>query len=771
MADEYGASVLQKPAADAVTYDGRPVTPKRMVEIWTTNAEAMKPWHDEVIRAEGIRRGTLARKIAESWRVKHPEAAEAAPVRIPQRRTLESDLKARLGQVEPHYVRNAIGDLETDVTNAQAYEDYLNEWATSEYGVPFSTFLDLGVEVGGYLRVRLPSMADMDGRPDFFERLTERAYAKLSDDEKAAYKKDDDKGKRKRKPYVKVDAGGKEVPASKYAKLLEETDEDKKLSPMKRADRSKVRATKAKEAHDKAVERYLLGRPASSAQVFGGLDVVPIFKRGIGREQAVLAAAMTRQLVTVEEAISANYGWKGMGGRLLVPKGDSDSNTVGRNGCYYLYQMFLTQTDDEGIERPLLLYTLGGKGTSVDGIDPERDDAVGMIDLYDEFGIEGPLWSWHTGLKTRDRNPAYRQRPYLSDLIDLILAIEGQEMAIRATTQIVSFSGHVEKIGDALKGPNTEAVLDAVTESIVENGKSGKRLKTSKQPAPGETVTTIGDIEPWHQTQIGRDAWQGLASDRQVLAEAIAVDQAATAPGASGRAIVVGETLAKVAKKDVRDEALEAFRRDGEDHATIVAAIEKTFGICWPVQKVEEPPAEDASERARYSVAAWNPDWIGDEGQFTRLKAEYPEEYNLAALDEEAALSERGFSHPGNVFKKKGITDPIKEWQNILEWRMRQSPEYQMAVTAGVANRRGDKTMIEIIKGLQAQQKISEAGVPGARNGVPTSAMRRAGAQAGDQRGGPTAVQASKGGQIAADMQTASLEQEGQAQMAMQGAA
>jgi hypothetical protein len=771
MADtEYAGSVLSRPTQEPIKWDGKAITPRRLVEIWTTAASDMKPWHDEVTRTEGLRRGTLVRKIAESWSNKHPEAAKAAVVRIPQRRTLESDLKARLSAVEPTFIRNAIGDRETDIKDAQAYEDYLNEWATSEYGIPYTTFLDLGVEVGGYLRVRVPAMADMEGRPDFFERISAKAHAALTAEERATYKKDGNK--RRSKPYVKIDENDNPVPAKLYRDQIDnESPDDKKLPPMRRAERKQARTAKAEADHDEAVQRYLLDRPASTAQVYGGLDVAPIFKRGIGREQAVLAAAITRQLVSVEEAIEAGYGWKGMGGRLLVPKGDSETNTVGRNGAYYLYQMFVCIRDEEhDCERPLILYTLGGKGTSVDGADPGDDNAVGVIDLYDEYGLTGPFWSWHTGLKTRDRNPAYRQRPYLSDLVDLVLGIEGQEAAIRGTAQVVSFTGHVEVLGNALRGPNATEVLEAT----VETGATGKQLKKFVAPQPGETTTSIGEIQPFQQTQIGRDAYQILASDRQALAEAIAVDQAASAPGSSGRAIVVGETLAKVAKKDIRDEALEAWRRDGEDQSRILTAIERLHKIKWPIQKVEPPPSDAGPDaREKYTVAEWDSEWVAD-GRFTRLKAEYPEEFNLAALDEEAALAERGFSHLGNVLKKKGITDPLQEWQDILEWRMRQNPVYEQKVMLGVAQRRGDRTMEEIIKQLQAQQKLSEAGVPGASNGVPTSATRRAGANANDQRGqtgGPTAAQSARGGEISAEHSTASLNQEGQAQMQVAGSA
>lgn len=763
MADE-DKSILPRPAEPAITWQKKTLTAKRLVEVWDTASDAMRAFHEEVRRARSFRRGTLVRTMAESWAKKHPEAAEAAKSRLHQRRTLEQDLKARMGAVEPVYVRNAIGDLESDLTAAEQCEDYLNEWATSEYGVPYSTFLTKGVEDGGYLRVRLPAAADMEGRPDFFERLSERAHAKLSDDEKGQYERDD---KHPRRPYVKLGEDGKPQPKPRYARIMAESDEDKKLSGIKRADRAKARTEKASAAHNEAVQRYLLQRAASTAQVYGGLDVAPIFKRGSGREQATLAAAVTRQLVSVEEALEQGYGWKGMNGRLLAPRGASETNKVGRDGQYYLYTMYLTSTDDDGIEHPLIVYTLGGYGTTYQagGVEPDSKDAVGFIDLYDEYGIEGPLWSWHWGLMTGDDEPAYRGRPYLSDLIDLMLAIEGEEMAIRGTTQVSSFTGHVEKLGNALSGRNSEAVLEAV----IEKGPGDTRaLRKGKIPAPGEIVTTIGDVEPFQQSQIGRDAWQILASDRQSLTEATAVDQAGSAPGASGHAIVVGETLAKTAKRDIRQQALEAFRQDGEDHMKILAAYAKLHGINWPIQKVEEPPS-DSEDAPRFSVAEFDLEWIGD-GQFLRLAAEFPDEENLAAVDLEAALADRGYSHFEAVMKKRGIMDPEREWKKVLKWKMRNHPLYIESVMSKFATKRGDKTMADIIKQLQEQQKMTQAGAGAAApNGVPTAALRRMG-EAGPQQtgqGGPTAASSARGGIKAGEMQTAAMQNDAMAQMAV----
>lgn len=767
MPDETYDSVIPRPADPPLKYDGRKLTPKRIVETVLRAAKDMEPFTKEVCRARDFRRGTLVRKIAESWALRNPEAALAAPAKLHQRRTLEQDLKARIGAVEPTYIRKALGDLKGDAVLAEESQDYLNEWRTSVFGVPFDAFINKLTEDGAFARIRLPAMADRDGCPDFFEQLSERAHSALSDDEQRSYQRDDKLSKRR--PYVKVDADGNRVLRKRYAQIeAAPNDEADEPKTMKRADRAKARRAKAMDAHKDDVQRYLLQRPASTVQVIGGLDAFPVFKRGTGREQSDVAAICTRQLVSVEEAFAAEYGWKGMNGRLLVPKAYSESNTVGRDGCYYLYAIYFTSLDEDKHERPIIVYTLGGYATSVDGSEPTDKDAVGLIDLYKEFGLEGPLWSWHWGLQTQDDEPSYRGRPYLSDLIDLMLAIEGEEMAIRATANVNSFTGHIEQLDGALRGPEAASVLEAV----LEGGPNAKSLKKQKIPKPGDIETAIGQVEPFQQAKIGEDAWRILASDRMSLSEATAVDQAASAPGSSGRAIVVGETLAKQAKSDIRKSALEAARRDGEDQMKILYALSQPpFSINWPIQKVEEPPAGDVTGTSeRYTVAEFNPDWMGEDGQFTRLHADYPEELNLAALDLEAGLAERGFSHFENVMRKKGITDVEAEWQKVIEWKMRGREQYIATIEMRLAQRRGDKTMVDVLKRLQADQKMTTAGVPGAQNGVPTSALRRMGE--GGSSGGQTAVSASRGGDKAATMGTAQQNQEGMDRMLVgQGAA
>lgn len=754
MADD-PKSMLPEPTTEAITWNGQKLTPKLIIEAWERNGPngLMKPFHDEVKRAEGIRRGTLVRKISASWANKNPEAAAAAPAKLPQRRTLEQDLKARIGVVEPTIVCTATGDLERDETNARDRQDYLNEWKTSPNGTPYREYYTKGVEDGGFLRTRLPAFLALEGRPDFFERLSERAHDKLSEDEQQAYKHDP--AVSKRRPYVKVGDNGQPMPSPKW-------DRDAKGRTRKEAgDGFKRHDKRSSEAHDKAVQRYLLREDASVSQVYGGLDVAPIFKRGVGRDQNELAAAVTRQLVTVEEALEAGYGWRNMGSRQLIPTGDDENNIVGMEGCYCLYTMYLTSRDKDGHVHPLIAYTLAGYGTTYGegGAEPDDEDAVGLIDLYTTMGIESPKWSWHWGLQTGDRSPAYRGRPYISDLADLLLAIESEEMANRATIQVSSFTGHVEELADALSGPHGEQVLASVYDS------KEAALKASRIPAPGEIISSIGKIRPFQQSQIGEDARWQLQSDRQALAEATAVDQAASSPGSSGHAIVVGETLAKVAKRDIRESSADATRRDVEDLEDILVAIERCYKIRWPIKKAEEPPAGETASAERYTIAEFNPEWRDEDDGAARLKAEYPAESNIAELDLEASLAERGFSHFENVMKKKGISDPVKEYEKILKWRLLFSPAAQAKAEMALATKRGDKTLIDILKQLQAEGSMTKAGVPGAQNGVPEAALRRMGEKGPQQQGRPSAAASQRGGIQAGEMATASLQQDATAQM------
>ncbi len=760
MADQ--DTLLPVPTDPPIMFDGEPITASRMVEIFERNWERAKPSRDAIKRTRDLRRKTLRTVLAKTWVDKNPEAAKNAMSLLSERTTLEYDIKARAGAVEPAYVcEPSPPGRETDYQNAEAKEHYLNEWRLSMFGVPFQTFLGKGVEDGEYGRVRLPADLAPDGRPDFFDRLTDEAYAALGESERTAYRRD---GADRHKRYTRMDERGKPAPSPTW-------DRDKagrtRSAVMRRGETFSRDQDTSSEAHDVAVQRYLLQRPASVGRVIPALDVAPIWAEGEGRERFKLIGLIERKLVSREEAIAAHHGWVGMGDRALVPAGEDTRSVTGQQGQWYRYTLYLTNRDANGIERPLLLYCIGGKGTydTRGGYGSGREgdpNSVTVIDLYHEYGLEGPLWSYHGGLTSDDDNPAYRWRPYLDAFVDLILGIEGIQTSIRATTHLNAFTGYLEQ-------PD-EKLLELDPEAMVETGPAGKRLRRPEIPPAGEIRRRLGPIEPFNQATIGADAWRLEASDRLALAAATANDQANPAPGSSGHAIVVGETLAKVGKRQIREGARDAVVADGIAHLKILDAIAWKHQIRWPLQAIEKPASgtiQKKKERPRYTFLEFDPAWV--EGGAFGLKAAYPEEENIARIDQEFTLWRAGAGSFSDLQTARGKSDARAEWIEILKDKIRQDPRYLERIMLGVAYGTGDREMIALMKQLQAQGEMTQPlpGVPGAANGLPTAALRRPGEQTnqgGTTGGAPTAASV-RGGIISGEKATASRTADATAQM------
>jgi hypothetical protein len=411
----------------------------------------------------------------------------------------------------------------------------------------------------------------------------------------------------------------------------------------------------------------------------------------------------------------------------------------------YLYTAYLMSTDDEGKDHPLIVYTVGGAGTwdtrsgTVD--DPK---SVAMIDLYEEYGIDGKLWSYHFGLHTEDDDPDHYGQPYLWALMDLLKGMEAEQGAIRSATALNAFTGYVHK-PDA--GLPDEAYLE-----------SDSTLRVPRIPGPGQIETAAGSVEPFRQAQVGADAWRLAEMDRLALTEATAIDTVPGGSGPSGHALLVQQTLGTIAKRQNRSCVLAAVIASGEAHLRILAGIEQKYGIRWPIRSTQERPVK-GEPRSGVAPAIFDPAWVED-GQFN-LSADFPAESNLAVVDLEASLADRGYSSFDNVQEAKGQPDPQTEWKKVLKDRLRKTPAYLMRAEMQLAQQTGDTEMVAVLRDLQNQQKLTRAGVPGvAPNGVPTSALDRGNAGPAGPGGGQTPIASSVRGGIQAGIEGGAVEQQ-----------
>lgn len=749
---------IPEPSGPGLTYRRQKITPGLILRLWRSGMRMKTRSRERILACRAARRmdpGSLI-QLSSTWVRNNPEAASWIRDVRHERVTLERGQIARAGAVEPEFSCEPLGFLKTDEDNAEEKEAYIEEWRISDNGPPVQAFFGKSVEDGEYARVRIPAHLDMDGCPDFFEMLDERAYVMLPEDEQKSYTRDEAD---RRGRYVKVDKDG-----------------TKRRNP----DYDRGSDASSKEAHDKAVQQYLLRQAASNGRIIPALDCAPIFVRGRGRDRWELAALVERTLYYEEELLyqgkpGEGYGWRGMGDRKLVPlayNADGSamrvtSGEVGVKDQIYVYTAYFLATDEDGCRRPVIVSTVGGAATW-DGLSGDEDDpeSVVLIDLYAQFAkedgscpaLEGrALWSYHFGLHTEDDDPDHYGQPHLWAVLDIIKTLEGNKTSINAATTINAFTGHYQIPDARLAEAAPEAVLEA----------DGNTLRRPKVPGVGEIETAIGQMVPAQQATVSPDAWRQLQADQLTLQEATATDQPSS--DASGHAIVVGETLAKTAQRHQREGVLDAVRRDGEDHLRILHAIYECYGVKWPIQTVEDLPVGDLGQaKTGRKIVEYNPDWVG--ALNFELKAEYPAEENLARVDLEMNAAERGFSSFENVQKVKGAKDSHAEFVKVLKDRIRNHPMYIELAMTMLAEARGDKNAVGVLKALQQQQRMTQGmpGVPGAANGLPSAALNRG--QGGS--GGPTAAQRSRGGQMAAELGTASKMADAEAQMmAGQGSA
>ena len=760
-------ALVPPPGRPAITFRGQRVTPWMVVELFKSAQRARRESRRRILLTRAFRRKEASSKVRvePAWARQNPQAAAVATLTCEERVTLERNLIATIGNVEPEYEREPLGFRDTDRDAAEACQAYLEEWRQRD--VPAPVFVGKQTEDGEHALVVLPTDLDFEGAPEYFEYLTDADAEKLNADERDAYTVDEDD---RRGRLVRRDQDGNRVPKRKYREMLAEPDEDKEKPAAERQSRKEDRAQAAEQAHKEDVAQYILRKQlkADAIRVVPALECAPVFARGRGRDRWELVALVERVLYERWELLDAReqYRWVGMGDRRLVPQGyredgttyEVSSSDVGVGDKVYVYTAYLPvrEKDDEGVTRSHLLVctTIGGAGTWDAASGNEHDpNSVSVIDLYDEYGVEGergglwPFVTYHGGLHTEDDDADHYYQPYLWALLDRLKGIEMEEGAIRATVSKVAFTGHMHT-----PDPRWASTEDGAEFLLETDGE----LRVPKIPGPGQVETSVGSLSPVQQAEVGQGAWRMLEVDRQRLAEATAVDQVPGGKGSSGYALLMQSTISQVAKKQIRDGVKGAVIACGEAHLRILHAIYTRWRICWPQRTVQERPAsaEGEDDRSGRALALYDPVWVAD-GQFN-LAASYPEEENLARIDLEASLAERGFGSFDDVQRARAKQNSDLERQKADRDRLLKTPQADILRLQRIAKKMNDRELQRIVA-LQAEQLMSPVdGLPG-MGGIPNAALRgpgeggggrsiatnvRAGVEGGIQRGEALAAEA-----------------------------
>jgi hypothetical protein len=743
-------------------FRGKPPTPEMLIEVWT-NAEqrfgGTDGRTDRIKKCRDLRRGSETVKINATFLKNHPEVDRNSAISmLPEREGYERDLIAKAGSVKPQLSREPLDVIDRAVDEAEEYESYMREVAEDdESGVPFDTSIEKLAEDGEHGLAVLPADLDSGGIPDFYDRLTERALASLKAEDRKAYSKDDNRPGH----YVRRDERGRRVVNPKY-------DRDAKGRTRRDAEKTEGKGSfkhdrkKSESAHEEAVRRYLLQHRASTFRVIPALDCFPLLGRGNGRSKWSVEGLIERAAFSRESLIERNYGWDEIGNKLVLPRGVNPRDSASDDGLYLytLYAFLEDENDDECRLHPCILYTVGGAGTWWDGSDPDQDakkDQVAIIDLWEERKFRHRFWHYDFGPHTSDDDPNHYARPAIWPFRRRILNIEGIQTANHIAVQQNAYTGHYYKPDAAILQADPEAVVDSATHLV----------RQPKKPGPGEIQPWAGDVVPFNQAQIGGDAWKLEAAYQESLQRSMAIDQ--MEDGRSGAAMLVASSQGQTQKRHIRDAALRVYKFCLETDARIRAAAWRCYGVKWPILTSKERPVGH-EQRSRQDVTEFQAEkWLGED-ENVRLNVTYGEEFNLARAQMEMDAADRGYRALEHVAAAFGESNTMSLRVAVAKDRLWKTPEAQMMLNEMVAEMRGMKRQQQA-RAMQAEQRMTAKGLPGAEHGLPTSMTKRAGQpqpQPAPGGGGPTIGQSQVGGVMAGQMNGARMELAAQQQ---QGAA
>lgn len=678
---------------------------RKLMDLWDSTARRLAPSRRRIAICQAIRRGVLTVRIPQSWlRGLEGQWLESA---VPERWQRDLNLSNVIGEDEVTFTRTPLGSTDTAQEDADRLEAWVNAVERDECGgTDYDAMVGLAVQAGEWASLVLPTAAGMRRPPAYMEKRSDDGRGNATVRPRTVYDRD---------------ARGRPPEAAAYGGRSER---------------------QSRRAYDQAYERWMAGHPCWETRLISPTDCAPIMTRGFGRRRWECSGLVIRTRYEPEELLGRGWQWAGMGKSEMIPREYGTDSLYGDGGMVYLYEAYLLDED----ERPFCVYSVGGDETWLTTREGEREATV---DLYGEYGLDGKTWDYHYGLHFED-DPAYRGMPALWPLVPTLLNLESIRTAIGAAAWRNAFTGKIIR-----PDPNVPptAYLDG-------HG----HFKPWEDPGPGETKAAYGEITPLDQARVGEDAYRMLAEQRQSLIAASPDDsQFGGGQGASGHALVVGRDLLMSGKRQLRDgilgcaEAIVAAKlRIADQFHRPTRKGERP--VDWPVLITEEELLPTGEERTKTTVLGLRERWV--DGQY-HLTASFPERGNLAEIEQEASLADRGYSHLENVLKKKGVRNVTIEVAKIMNYRyLMQDPRGQAELQIRAARYRGDVEREQLLQAVLAGEATPD--------GTPEAATEPGMGENDGPTQLPNMAASSRAGVIAGQMRTASLQSDAEAQMAVQ---
>jgi hypothetical protein len=738
------------------------ITRKQALSFWDHAAQRVAPSRGVMVTCRAVRRNEVVVTPPLDWIRQNPEAAAWCVPTLAERRTLDENMVSTVaGNELPYFTRTPLDSNDTGEKDADNLETYAE--AVAEQKIPYDQLHGHVVENGEFGWVVVPDTAALAAPPSY--------------EEDTAAEGDD---RPKKQPRSVYDRGNDGKP------ITRKKDESDKDYAKRRSE------VQSKGAYDEAYLAWLAERYPVSVRIVNPLDCAPVVIQSSGADPYEIRGLAIRTLYDADDLLDMGFNWIGADqkdkgasrgkklpavkkerlGPALIPRAWGTETCWGEGEQIYLHELYWMTPRGHAIGA----FTVGGVGTYFG--EPPKDehgkldvtgmeDSVAIIDFTEDYGLPPfeTLWGYEWGLHTQD-DIAYRSRPWLAHFLSDIVNIESLRMALLCDVWEETFTGHYLK-------PDK----DLPSESWLQTRpNTAPQLRVQRRPKSGEVLTYPGEIFPFKAASDRKAAWTYLEYLHNELKQNTPSSEQSGGPSdASGHSLVVQHSLLITSKGQMRRAVLRAAEGILSRMLLICCAV-ATVGVKgkdgkrqtlpWlPIPVTNEAILPNGDVRDRIEVIQPQERWIG---QNYHLKAQYPEEGNLADIEQAMSAAERGFGSDEDVYRAQGKRSTIRERIKIAnyQWIMR-NPAGQLELQTRAAKIRGDKMRQQILQAVQ-QGVASPGGTPmaavGGQGAPPAPGM----SGPGPQNGGPTQLsnpaQDSLNGAISGAVGSASASRDAMAQ-------
>lgn len=649
---------------------------------WET-AQRFKESRDRILFARAVRNEEIVVPIPDS--LISDEDANFIGYIAPERRRIEADARQTLANNMPVMRRPKVGDSDRADRDVEAVTA-LAEAVKAEL-VDWDAIVGKDVEDGEWAVSIEYDLDYLFERPMPSEIISEDDWAKLPEAERADWHRCElSRGRvtyrRYRRRYWR-DAEGRR-PSDRYYQTV-----DPAIGGKPAFERNDLATRRAWREHMKALGEGVL---PLRARLIPALDCAPLLIRGTrgGRRWETRGLAV-RLRCTQSNLVAQGLRWDDMPGLLLERGYDADEST--RFVDIYEAHVYLADPeaeDDEPYMQPCVVYQIDGKATWRENPRTgQREPAV--VNLWDEYGLDFLPVEYFHGCHSDDDEPGNYAYPLIHPLLSAILNHEGNRTA---------FQGHLRK--HSFSKLATTPSKDVLPQTYLNSDGSIREIDLDADiiMLPGPLAPMIGPPE----SQAAKD-----------LDTMYMHTLAANAPGApegdgqtSGHALVVAQSQYLSKNVHVREGARRCVEWIVSTACRMLAALDEKHGTKVSVFPAGDVPTDTTAAKPTRNVITFDPRIF--RGNF-RLKAVYPDVGNLAEIQQEADLKERGLSTFRRVMEKKGVVDVFSERVEVMADKWWESEEGQKYTFLEVLKRRGDMERAAVLE-AQLNKEITPGGLP-----------------------------------------------------------